>query len=697
MATRTARQRPKSTASQTSVITKHNGAKQALPESEDRYRALFDRSPDAVYIHDLEGNFLDANDAALRLLGYTRDEIRELSFADLLDVSQLPTALAVLQEIMESGYQAKPTMFKLKRKDGTLVEVETVAAVITNGGQSVAIQGIARDITERRRMEERLQKAKEELEHRVAERTADLERLNAELRREVTERERSESLLAGQTQVLAILARGAPLEEALDAIVRMIEERADGMLCSVLLVHADERVLRPGAAPSLPDAFNQAVAQGIPIGPNTGSCGTAAYRAEPVISADIANDPIWVDYRELALGHGLRACWSTPIFSSAGEVSGTFAMYYHQPRSPGPLDQELIRVATHVAGIAIERGQAEEALRLQSDILQNIAEAVYLIRGSDGVIVYTNPSFEQMFGYDPDELVGKHVSVVNAPTGKSPEETAKEIIVALDRTGVWRGEILNIKKDGTTFWCQANVSEFDHPRHGRVWATYHTDITTRKQAEEALRESEERYRALYTKTPAMVHSLDTDGNLLAVSDRWLEVLGYERNEVIGRKGIEFLTAELRQYAETVTLPELWKTGSARDVACQVVKKNGEIVDVLVSAVVERDLQGNVVRTVGILDDITERKRLEEELRQAREALEGKVERQMVHRNPYGLTFREFTVLHHVAAGKADKQIAHELGISPLTVHKHVANILSKMNAASRTEAGVRALREGLVD
>ena len=202
---------------------------------------------------------------------------------------------------------------------------------------------------------------------------------------------------------------------------------------------------------------------------------------------------------------------------------------------------------------------------------------------------------------------------------------------------------------------------------------------------------------LYREIPAMAHSIDTEGNLVTVSDRWLEVLGYERNEVIGRKSVEFLTAESRQQAETASLPKFWKTGRARDVAYQFVKKNDEIVDVLLSAVVERDREGDVVRTLAILDDVTEHKRLKEELREARDQLEGRVERQMLQRNPYGLTFREFTVLHHVATGKADKEIAHELGISPLTVHKHVANILGKMSAASRTEAGVRALREGLVD
>ena len=219
----------------------------------------------------------------------------------------------------------------------------------------------------------------------------------------------------------------------------------------------------------------------------------------------------------------------------------------------------------------------------------------------------------------------------------------------------------------------------------------------RERAEEALRESEERYRSLYTKTPAMLHSIDRAGRVLAVNDRWLEVLGYERNEVIGRKVVGFLTDDSRRFAETVGGPNFWKAGSARDVAYQFVKKNGEVVDALLSAVVERDGAGNAVSSLAVLDDVTERNRLEEALQRARETLEGRVEQEMLEDNPYRLTFREFTVLHLVATGRADKEIAGELVISPLTVHKHVANILAKMDAASRTEAGVRALREGLLD
>jgi len=236
-----------------------------------------------------------------------------------------------------------------------------------------------------------------------------------------------------------------------------------------------------------------------------------------------------------------------------------------------------------VVGLAYditERKLAENALRLHSEIMQNMAESVYLIRASDGVIVYTNPAFERLFGYGAGEMIGKFVSIVNAPTGNSPEDTAREIIATLDRSGVWSGETLNIKKDGTRFWCYANVSRFVHDEHGEVWVSYHIDITERKEAEEALRASEERYRHLYTATPAMLYSINREGRIVNVSDRWLEVLGYERSEVIGRKSVEFLTEESRRYAEEVALPNFWKRGAAREVQYQFVRKDGEIVDVL---------------------------------------------------------------------------------------------------------------------
>jgi PAS domain S-box-containing protein len=178
---------------------------------------------------------------------------------------------------------------------------------------------------------------------------------------DITERKRAEVLLAGEKRLLEMIASGDSRELILKGACLLVEELASGSLCSILLLDSTANCLRHGAAPSLPKTYTEAI-DGAAIGPSVGSCGTAAYRAEPVIVSDIATDPLWVDYRNLALAHGLRACWSTPIRSSAGTVLGTFATYYREPRSPSSQDHNVIERITHLASIAIERKQAEEAL-----------------------------------------------------------------------------------------------------------------------------------------------------------------------------------------------------------------------------------------------------------------------------------------------------------------------------------------------
>jgi len=139
-----------------SVALRNSRAVESLTNSEERYRALFDRSLDLVYLHDFEGNFIDANNAALNLLGYKRQEIPSLNFASLLSEEQLAKALEMLQELKETGTQREMTEFKLKRKDDNFVCVETNASVIYHAGKPYAIQGIGRDISERKKMQDSL-------------------------------------------------------------------------------------------------------------------------------------------------------------------------------------------------------------------------------------------------------------------------------------------------------------------------------------------------------------------------------------------------------------------------------------------------------------------------------------------------------------------------------------------------------------
>ncbi|QWR77970.1 PAS domain S-box protein [Candidatus Magnetomonas plexicatena] len=174
-----------------------------------------------------------------------------------------------------------------------------------------------------------------------------------------------------------------------------------------------------------------------------------------------------------------------------------------------------------------------EDLRLQSEIMSNMAEGVILIKANDGNIVYCNPKFEQMFGYNNGELIGKHISIVNVPTKKTSEETSQEIIETLNKNGYWHGELQNIKKTGEHFWCFATVSTFNHHSHGKVWVSVHTDITERKKYQEDL-------NRFFNISIAMLCIADINGYFKVISPSWAKTLGYTEDELKSKPFIEFV-------------------------------------------------------------------------------------------------------------------------------------------------------------
>ena len=179
--------------------------------------------------------------------------------------------------------------------------------------------------------------------------------------RKLSGRAFSLALMESESRVLEAIARGGPLERLLSDLVLAIERLSSGMRGSVLLLDADRLHLRHGAAPHLPLAYRRAI-DGLRIGPAAGSCGTAVFTGKPVIVADILKDPRWRSYRQLATQHGLRACWSTPIFSRERRVLGAFALYYDRVRSPDERERRLVQIASDLAGIAIERDLADRRL-----------------------------------------------------------------------------------------------------------------------------------------------------------------------------------------------------------------------------------------------------------------------------------------------------------------------------------------------
>jgi PAS domain S-box-containing protein len=327
---------------------------------------------------------------------------------------------------------------------------------------------------------------------------------------DVTERKRAEAFVSGEKRLLEMIARGSGLASVLDALCRFAEEMAGNVLVSILLVCPDRKSLRHGAAPSLPKGYIEAIDGGL-IGPHSGSCGTAAYRRERVIVSDIATDPLWDQYRHLAIEHGLRACWSTPIFSTIRDVMGTFALYSREPGSPSSEQLNLIEQITHLAAVAIDGRRAEEALRRSESRFEGIlaiAEDAIISIDSHQRILLFNQGAEKIFGYDKNEVIGKALDLLlprrfaQAHRGhieafaKSPE---------ISRTMGQRRELFGARKDGHEFPAEASISKLDLGGE-LIFTVILRDITERKRGAEALRASEHLARG---QLDALTHTLDS--------------------------------------------------------------------------------------------------------------------------------------------------------------------------------------------
>ena len=316
---------------------------------------------------------------------------------------------------------------------------------------------------------------------------------------DITDREDEQAFHTGQKRVLEMIASAAPLPETLKSILHLIELQSNGMLCSILLLGDDGLHVRHGAAPSLPEGYLKAI-DGAPIGPKAGSCGTAMYRGKPVIVTDIMTDPLWEDYRVLAQAFGLRACWSTPILSPEGAVLGSFAMYYHEPRRPNAGEMRLTSVATHLAGIAIERQRAEQALRRSEEkyrrIVDTANEGIWIVE-DDTRIVFVNQRMAAMLGYSADEMIGR--SALDFIGDDSRDEANRRM--ERRRAGIAEQFDLNFRhKDGSDLW--GIVSTTPVPGNDGEFASalgMVTDITGRKRAEDELRRSSEQIREMAGK------------------------------------------------------------------------------------------------------------------------------------------------------------------------------------------------------
>jgi len=295
--------------------------------------------------------------------------------------------------------------------------------------------------------------------------------------------------------VLAMVMARAPLAKILATLCTEIEKQYVGLLCSVLVLDPDGFTLRSVAGPSLPEEYCRAI-DGAKIGPTAGSCGTAAYRKQPVVVSDIASDPLWAEYRRLALPHGLRACWSTPISTQDGAILGTFAVYYREPRVPDPQHFQIIAHATHLAGIAIEHDRAKIQLLAAEDRYRTLVERLPAITyiaelGADGPWHYVSPQIESILGFTPEEWLSDPMSWMN-----HIHKDDQAIALAAERRfqethELFQAEYRMFARDGRIRWFRDEAvmlhQASDRPlmMQGVLY-----DMTERKRLEDELRHSQ---------------------------------------------------------------------------------------------------------------------------------------------------------------------------------------------------------------
>lgn len=586
-------------------ITERKRAEEALRANEARFRGLVEHGYDGITIVDAEQAVIYSSPANEQILGYAAVEILGRPALGLAHPDDQRDAQALFAAVVSSPNQVFHHTLRFRHRRGEWRWLECRLCNLIN---NPAIRGIVvnwRDISDRVKMEQNLLQKK---------------------------------------HILEKIAAGENLRTVLEDIVRLVESQIPGSLCSILLLDDKSRRLRLGAGNNLPADYNAAI-DGVKIGPAVGSCGTAAYSNKTVVVADIANDPLWANCRDLALTHGLKSCWSVPIqAASSGDtkndaprVLGTFALYRHEPAVPSPGNLETVAGAAHLAGIAIERELSERTVRESEERYRRIAEVLQaeharftqLVTAAPGVICsfqqrpdgsvsmpYASPGLLDLYGLRSDEVALDATPILSRIHPEDIKGVQQDVAESARTMSTWHSEYRFQHPLKGEIWIEGRSTPSRQPDGSLLWYGILTDVSQRRKDEAEFRRTAELLKAVADGTTDAVFVKDREGKYLFFNEAAARFVGRPVAEVLGNDDTKLFDA---QSASEIMARDraVLASGSVKTVE-EKVTAGGITRTFMAIKAPYRDERGKTIGTIGVSRDITERKESERQLIESEE-------------------------------------------------------------------------------
>ena len=578
-------------------ITERHLAELSVRESEGRYRTLVEHAPEVIVVFDVDaGKFVDVNENACRFFKMNRETLLSCGPDKISPATQADgtASFGVSRGYLESALAGEVPVFEWLHCD-------------SNGQCFPCEVRFVRLPSSNRRL------------------------LRASII-DITERKRAEAMASAERRVFEKIAANAPLSSALESICELIESAMLESCCAINLLDRDKQALNFGVAPNLPREFVQAMDYA-PIGIRYGSCSAAVYLSRLVTVADIEADALWEYRREAAREAGFRAAWSVPIVASDGQVVGTLAVYRRQPGIPLRRDHELMMRMAQIAGIAIERRAAEDALRNSESkfrgLFESVMEGVYQT-SRDGRILVANPAFVNLLGYSSAE------ELYQVPVGALfwyPNDRENFARRAESEGELRNEEYVMRRKDGSMLVVVDNCRVVRDPS-GRVcgFDGTLTDITERKKAETAVFQAKERAQVTLQSIGDAVITTDSEGRIDYMNPVAESLTGWENREAQAQLIGDVLTVvdEVTREGSENPVARCLREGQVLGLAehTVMVNRRGQEIAIQDSAAPIRDRAGNLIGAVMVFHDVSKERRLHRALhyQASHDALTGLINR-----------------------------------------------------------------------